>query len=1690
MNDNFHEKNTLFPEEEADDEMFFTQAPPPDDDDDDDESLYDDGDQDILLPSSKENDDGETNPTSKRINTSNHMLHTSPSSTSLQVKELKHDVAHHTKETNDQDKHDDSYNRNDTIERNKSEPLIMSVEDDDSPNLGLESSEAPTVVIDDISPFKPSLESKRTWVQNSHHHRNQEHSQASGFTELEQEYAGDHKDYGAESVSRVIHEKTDTSRTLDFDKALSHGFTDTESVDDMIETEENDDHDPNSNVDQDCFMTQAMDQSFHNADLGSDSGLEEEEEDVKETEKNTRSANPDNIIDNTTVKSKDFKHDEQNVLMEEIPEKDSYSKRNMDVIDDSKDKFMDLVEENHNSIHQEDSMVSIFNGETQSFPAHLSSTSLKMSSSSPQSRLEQLPASPESAAKTGYTYDSNIGTNTQYLSLDLALGSMSHSETVQNETPKIPDENVAQVHNAQLTGSQKFEEQKCQSENVDDGKSPEEGNLSIHHSHKGNTIGSHSDENMKITQNRTNALENGIHVLDPTLTPLHDTLSYPLENHDIKSPLVKPFAKEHTPESIGPTPISQILLEPKKPNGFSLEIVSKVNNKPSPSRTKSIDEIDDSSDEEDQKRPSTDMDTSHGELGNISGTVESDGEETQMESSKHKLKAKDTIAHNNNNNKDLEEDESDLQDTQESDNIPIAALKRIKRGILETKKGGSEVEDESGSEAEWNDSDNDALASQFTEEIKVQLDKFASYDVKKITSHLLQTPLAENTKLRKQIQTLSSEKKILETRNAILSKENSDLSKQLSVTSEQLKSKNELCAEMKSQLDELQPLLEALQQVGGLQLGNFQKKTSAIRTPKTPRDTKHGHKSPRKVLNFATPITPKSDTVKAGNLVSASTRKAKKKPRIRGNTTFHDLWDILQEHGWTYRQGPEPFNMVYKPPFGSVKSGSKLGKDFFEADELLWEYAASMGYIDEGEPQSQVLNGAELEQNDPESEDDQSTVEVLSAKERLSGRDNLSRDSNMGQWDNTKLCGQLRIMTERSRHMCSHLIHSFLSGSSGGGFMATLWKPLWDCMKDEQTQVDKSLGWTYCKSIGAGNLGRSHWFCPPCSVNRAKGIEGKDYFTTEEAVLSYVIRDLKSSKDLISVINHEKLELLEIKLSRAIEQHISFDELGDVSGPESTRGQRRKVVPSSSETKKEKKKKYDLGIDSEYNDRKAMEGGKGKDHDSELTLPRSPTLKTSNTTSDFSQRTKEGAKILAAMNNVQMPSQTIAPYHSIATEKGIMTVLKMRKPDYGKKRKKIEHVNTSSASKRFKSSPQPTFHCTQDPSDISPFLNSSTTKLTNRDSSALPLSGLSFFGSGLDESTPKLVEDLGGVFKRDIRGEDLKRSNVSRKLFFLSTPDKRRTHKYFLAVALGVPMLHINWLNKMADEYKQYTESGSKGPMPSAFNSENYSQYRLPLGLSNISGTFVLQKPGHANKWLGPSDILKGLSISIVVTDPNLEAKWSDIIRACGAHVVNSKHVDRKDVTLDIALVDPVCFPPQSTAVPSKVSSTLNKIKNCQQNTKVLDLAWVTSSLVLRHPVDISDRYLIEWAGRGTSVSSPNESRGSNTKQLYSIKVNRFNKGYARYEVGDSVMFGKPKQISYGRIESIYNDRIKRKNFVTVQILELHNGTDLMDGGSSPCTVTIDETDLYGHVILLREKDFETVEWRHDTNVFQQRKPH
>lgn len=1663
MND-FHEKDDNFvQEEDADEQMLFTQAPPSEVDD---ESNNDYDEEHSLSPNhdQKDNTAEESSNIEKVEKTCNNNIQSSPFPSTLE-------------DSNNNDNPDEpSLNNDKKLDGTKNDILIMSA-DEQSPNQRMEYSEAPTVVIDDISPFKPSLETKRAWIQN-HLHENG-NSQASGFTETGQEYIHPKNAHDAKSVSSPNREeKTTIQRTLDFDKALSLRFTDTESVHEEMTDKEIHKHDQNSNIDTECFMTQAMDHSFQDAHEDSHVDVEDNVE-VEISE----GLNRDQVVNDTSTTFAESNAVIYASRIENTSSKELHFTTKANASEESQEQLLDLDGEKERTCQHEDSTISIFNGETQSFPTHLQSQTPKMSLSSSQARFEQLPTSPESAAKTGYTYDSNIVTTTQYLNADFNLGSMSDPQPASTKASKNCNDDV--VNNA---GNEEALEEISYKESLDNpnknGNSLEKVNNAVNDICEAQ---SPSDSNTKNAQVKGDCVDKGVHVLDPTPTPLHDTLSYPQESHresmdnERISSFVNNPVKEHTQESTGPTPISQNLLEPKKSDGFTLEVANKVHSKPSSSKSTSLDEIDDSSDEDDsmhvESKEFEDKDVTNDVLANLGDGNQSDGEETQMETSKQKSKVSDIrfVSHKR-NNEDSDEDNSDLKDTQESDNIPIAALKRIRRGVLKTGTTERNYEDENEDDIKWNDSDNDPMTSQFTEEVQFQLDKFASYNVKKITSNLLQTPLAENTKLRKQLNTLSSEKKELEAKNAILTKENRDLSRKLSTTSDQLKSKNRLCNEMKTKLDELQPLLEALQQVGGLHINNFQKEKSVTKTPKKPIDVKHDRKSPRKVLNFATPVTPKDDTVKVSNMVSASTRKVKRKPRIRGNTTFHDLWEILQENGWTYRQGPEPYNMVYKPPFGSVKSGSKLGIDFFEADELLWEYAISMGYIDDGEPQSQSVNDAVVEDNQSDYDDDLHTVEVISSEKNPDHTDTFSQDSNIEEWDNQKLVGQLGIMTERSRYICSKLIQSFLSGSSGGGFMATLWKPLWDCIKDEQAKLDKKLGWSYCKSIGAGKLlGRSHWFCPPCSVKRAKGIEGKDYFTTEEAVLSYVIRDLKTSNDLNLALDHKSLDQLEIKLSRAIEQHISFDEVSDISGPESVRGHRRKAMTSSAGKPKRAKRKYDLNVDSGHDVKQSVV---------------EEVEKISNFTSDFSQRTKEGAEILAGLN-CKTHDQIVAPYNSIATDKGILNVLKMRNRGSEKKRKKKEQSEMSLTIKRIKTSPQPTFHCTQDPSDISPLLNSSAKKSTNSDnSSTLPLSNLIFFGSGLDESIPKRVEYLGGVFKREIQGEDLKRSTFSKRLFFLSTPDKRRTHKYFLAVALGVPMLHVDWLEKVAEDHKQYIENGCKGSVPTAFNSENYSRYRLPLGLSSTTGNFVLQKPGNANKWLGPSDMLKGLSISIVVTDPNLEAKWSDIIRACGAHVVNSKHVDRKDVALDIALVDPVCFPPQSTAVPSKISSTLKKIKNCQQNTKVLDLAWVTNSLVLRQLVHITDRYLIEWAGRGTNVSSPKDNRGSSSKQLYSIKVNRFNKGYARYEVGDSVMFGKPDHLSYGRIESIYNDRIKRRNFVTIKIMELQNNTELMDGGSSPCMITIDEMDLYGHVILLRKQDFESVEWRHNRNVFQQRKSH
>ena len=119
---------------------------------------------------------------------------------------------------------------------------------------------------------------------------------------------------------------------------------------------------------------------------------------------------------------------------------------------------------------------------------------------------------------------------------------------------------------------------------------------------------------------------------------------------------------------------------------------------------------------------------------------------------------------------------------------------------------------------------------------------------------------------------------------------------------------------------------------------------------------------------------------------------------------------------------------------------------------------------------------------------------------------------------------------------------------------------------------------------------------------------------------------------------------------------------------------------------------------------------------------------------------------------------------------------------------------------------------------------------------------------------------------------------------------------------------------------------------------------------------------------------------------------------------------------------------------------------------------------------------------------SQNNSPNKNTVvDIFSIKVKQFD-SLTRYEVGDSVSFGRHGKEYRGRITSIRYNRKTRKTTVTVKVLEINHDIELMDGGKGVNSVEIDKSELQGHIVILGGKDFGDVAWSKASNIFRQKK--
>ena len=232
---------------------------------------------------------------------------------------------------------------------------------------------------------------------------------------------------------------------------------------------------------------------------------------------------------------------------------------------------------------------------------------------------------------------------------------------------------------------------------------------------------------------------------------------------------------------------------------------------------------------------------------------------------------------------------------------------------------------------------------------------------------------------------------------------------------------------------------------------------------------------------------------------------------------------------------------------------------------------------------------------------------------------------------------------------------------------------------------------------------------------------------------------------------------------------------------------------------------------------------------------RSTPSSTPSKSSMYSQKTMEGAEILLGMNKDEMVTipkkkggSKNFEYHNYVSTNGIDGLIAFRSRR-GEKMKNIIETDCSSKPTPRKSARNEVYSTTYHMSQSQEVNRIKRNQLPNLHSKTpLPLENMSFFASGADPNLEKIIAKLGGEFIRDISATVLEESNIHKKMIFLSDAQNRRTHKYILASALGVPMLHFDWASALLRKFEDYqNEKKSEiSEQPSPFDSDLYTKYR------------------------------------------------------------------------------------------------------------------------------------------------------------------------------------------------------------------------------------------------------------------------
>ena len=110
--------------------------------------------------------------------------------------------------------------------------------------------------------------------------------------------------------------------------------------------------------------------------------------------------------------------------------------------------------------------------------------------------------------------------------------------------------------------------------------------------------------------------------------------------------------------------------------------------------------------------------------------------------------------------------------------------------------------------------------------------------------------------------------------------------------------------------------------------------------------------------------------------------------------------------------------------------------------------------------------------------------------------------------DDSTLYGSLKLVTLESAQLCIRLVADFIREEEENvSFIRSVFDPLWQRLKNQGSEV--GLNWKYEQN--RNSLSTRNWcFVPPCSTLGTKGIQGEDFFVTEEEVVLSVLHEVKS----------------------------------------------------------------------------------------------------------------------------------------------------------------------------------------------------------------------------------------------------------------------------------------------------------------------------------------------------------------------------------------------------------------------------------------------------------------------------------------------------------------------------------------------------------------------------------------------------